>query len=84
MRYRTNGMASSQNPAQFAADRALADADGDSYYRLCLTSFLKGINLASLILGQLVVGFGISDLIHKKSSITSSGLYGSLNYALGC
>jgi hypothetical protein len=44
-------------PTQFTADRALADANVDSYYLLRQTSSLKGINLASLVSGQMVVAF---------------------------
>jgi len=44
-------------PTPFTADRALADANVDSYYRLRQTSSLKGINLTSLISGQMVVAF---------------------------
>jgi hypothetical protein len=44
-------------PRQFTADRALADADIYGNFRLCQTPPLKGINLATLVSGQVVVSF---------------------------
>jgi hypothetical protein len=44
-------------PRQLSTDRALADADIHRNFRLLQTPFLKGINLASVVSGQMMVCF---------------------------